>query len=202
MTGTGFWWVILSVALYGGLHSALASLTFKGWVERRVGAAAYQRFYRIFFSLNAVVTILPILALIVLLPDRVIYRIPMPWLILSAAIQLACAVCLLVGVMQTGGMRFLGLAQLFDPQGGNRTLPLVTGGFYRAMRHPLYTFSLLFIWLFPWMSWNVLGFNLGATLYLLLGIQLEERKLLREFGPAYAEYQRSTPMLLPGKKAG
>jgi protein-S-isoprenylcysteine O-methyltransferase Ste14 len=50
------------------------------------------------------------------------------------------------------------------------------------------------------MTWNILAFNLGATLYILAGIQFEERKLLKEFGQVYADYRRKTPMLLPGTK--
>jgi protein-S-isoprenylcysteine O-methyltransferase Ste14 len=52
----------------------------------------------------------------------------------------------------------------------------------------------------PLMSWNVLAFNLGITLYILVGILFEERKLLAEFGQLYADYRRRVPMLLPGFK--
>jgi protein-S-isoprenylcysteine O-methyltransferase Ste14 len=75
---------------------------------------------------------------------------------------------------------------------------LVTHGLYRVVRHPLYTFSLLFLWLTPTMSVNSLTLYLGATLYILVGAYFEERKLLRDFGTAYADYKRKTPMLIPG----
>ncbi len=197
MSGTGFGWILLGMAMYGALHSVLASLTFKAWVERVVGSGVYRRFYRAFFSLMAAVSLLPVLAGVLLLPDRMLYTIPLPWVFLTAGLQLASGWFLLVGVLQTGGMRFLGLAQMVNPEEGNRILPLVTDGLYHYMRHPLYTFSLLFIWLFPLMSWNILAFNLGVTIYLLVGIQLEERKLLAEFGETYAEYRRRTAMLIP-----
>ena len=51
------------------------------------------------------------------------------------------------------------------------------------------------------MTWNILAFNLGATLYILVGIQFEERKLLKEFGQAYADYRRGVPMLIPFTKS-
>jgi len=69
---------------------------------------------------------------------------------------------------------------------------------YRVVRHPLYTFSLLFIWLSPSVSQNSLTVYIGATLYTLIGAYFEERKLLREFGEAYAIYKNTTPMLIPG----
>jgi protein-S-isoprenylcysteine O-methyltransferase Ste14 len=35
------------------------------------------------------------------------------------------------------------------------------------------------------------------TLYILIGAWFEERKLLKDFGPAYAEYKTRVPMLFP-----
>lgn len=48
------------------------------------------------------------------------------------------------------------------------------------------------------MSWNVLAFNIAATLYMIIGAVFEERKLRAEFGAAYDEYAHRTPMLIPG----
>jgi len=36
----------------------------------------------------------------------------------------------------------------------------------------------------------------------MIGTYFEERKLLREFGKAYADYKKSTPMLIPGMVFG
>jgi protein-S-isoprenylcysteine O-methyltransferase Ste14 len=43
-----------------------------------------------------------------------------------------------------------------------------------------------------------LALNIGLSLYLYIGALFEERKLLREFGEAYHNYQQNTPMFLPG----
>ena len=48
------------------------------------------------------------------------------------------------------------------------------------------------------MSQNSLGFYLGVTLYVFIGAYFEERKLLRDFGEAYADYKRRTSFLIPG----
>jgi protein-S-isoprenylcysteine O-methyltransferase Ste14 len=74
---------------------------------------------------------------------------------------------------------------------------MVTGGFYKYARHPLYTAGLIFIWLLPSMTCNLLALNIGLTVYLFVGAYFEERKLLLEFGEAYAEYRRRTPMFVP-----
>jgi protein-S-isoprenylcysteine O-methyltransferase Ste14 len=65
------------------------------------------------------------------------------------------------------------------------------------VRHPLYFFSLLFIWLNPQMTLASLLFNLLATLYFWVGSIYEERRLTAEFGEAYKAYRREVPRLLP-----
>jgi len=48
------------------------------------------------------------------------------------------------------------------------------------------------------MTWNLLALIIGLTTYIIIGAYFEERKLLNEFGDAYAEYRQHTPMLIPG----
>jgi protein-S-isoprenylcysteine O-methyltransferase Ste14 len=109
--------------------------------------------------------------------------------------QVFAALMLFTAFLQTDSLSFVGLRQLFEKE---KTGALVTRGLYRVVRHPLYTFSLLYIWLSPRVSQNSLVFYIGVTLYVLIGAYFEERKLLRDFGEAYAEYRRKTPMLIPG----
>jgi protein-S-isoprenylcysteine O-methyltransferase Ste14 len=103
---------------------------------------------------------------------------------------------LIKGLKQTGITSFIGLRQLLLPE--DITPPrLVTDGLYLYVRHPLYSAGLVFIWLLPIMTWNLLALNIGLTLYIIIGAYFEERKLLQEFGDAYAEYRQHTPMLIP-----
>ena len=107
---------------------------------------------------------------------------------------------MLLTLAQTDLDAFLGLRQVSRPEPlRSRTDPsrLVTSGFYRYVRHPLYTFTLVILWLMPVVSWNSLALVAGLTLYLFAGTLLEERKLLDEFGESYREYRRSTPMVIP-----
>jgi protein-S-isoprenylcysteine O-methyltransferase Ste14 len=72
-------------------------------------------------------------------------------------------------------------------------------GLHEYVRHPLYSGTLLFIWslflVFPLLS-NLIAF-LIITVYVFIGIRLEERKLELEFGENYKKYARITPMLIP-----
>jgi protein-S-isoprenylcysteine O-methyltransferase Ste14 len=200
MAGTGFGWILLACALYGFIHSLLASNGFKRAAARMVGQRAYQMFYRLFFVIAAVITTGLLLALVPLLPDRTLYAIRAPWLYLTLALQALAAAALAVGLLQTGAMRFLGLRQIFESTQAAAPEKLIVSGLYRWVRHPLYTAALVFIWLSPVMTWNLLALYLGITAYLLIGTIFEEQKLVEQFGAAYREYRERTPRIIPGMK--
>jgi len=78
------------------------------------------------------------------------------------------------------------------------TVTFTTPGPYRVVRHPLYFGFIVGFWMTPTMTYAHLLFAIATAAYILLAIQFEERDLVREHGPAYEEYRRRTPMLIPG----
>lgn len=72
------------------------------------------------------------------------------------------------------------------------TAPLL----YRIVRHPLYVGWLFVFWSTPDMTITHLFFATMTTGYILVGIQLEERDLVKDH-PEYAVYRRRVPMLFP-----
>ena len=188
--------LLFSLAIWGVIHSFLASHFVKGMISLKAGGAD---FYRLAYNLFAAVSFLPILYLMRTLPDQPVYQVHSPWNLVMFGGQLLAMLMLFVAFLQTDSLSFVGLRQLFEKE---KSGALVTRGLYRMVRHPLYTFSLLFIWLTSSMSQNSLTVYIGATLYVLIGTYFEERKLLRDFGEAYAEYKRRTPMLIPGMTFG
>jgi protein-S-isoprenylcysteine O-methyltransferase Ste14 len=192
--------IILAVLAWGALHSLLATWGAKKRLLHPFSPNAH-RGYRLFYNVVAGLTLLPVLALLALLPDRTLYTIPAPWIAVFILGQLIAAIALVVGLLQTGVWSFLGLRQLVHPS-GEAPAELVTSGLYRWVRHPLYTAGLALIWLTPLMTLNLLALNLGLTVYILIGVRYEERKLRREFGQPYADYSARTPMLIPGWKRG
>lgn len=191
-------WLIPAVVLWGIIHSSMASLAFKGLLRRILGAG-FMRFYRLLYNSFSAVSLAPILYLMAALPNQDLYRIPAPWSVLMLAGQGISTLLLFITVLQTDILSFIGLRQVIEEEKPGR---LVTGGFYRAMRHPLYTFGLLVLWLSPAVTINSFIVYVSLTLYILVGAYFEERKLLREFGRQYADYRSVTPMIVPRLRFG
>jgi protein-S-isoprenylcysteine O-methyltransferase Ste14 len=187
-------WLILSIAAWGIIHSLTASSWFKDLLRRSLGGG-FMKLYRLLYNMFSVVSLAPALYLLMTLPDRTLYRVPGPWNIAMLVGQGLAALLLLVSLQQTDVLSFVGLRQLFEEERPGR---LVTAGVYRFIRHPLYTFGLLVLWFTPSVSLNAFMLYLAFTAYILVGIFFEERKLLREFGQEYADYKSVTPMLIPG----
>jgi protein-S-isoprenylcysteine O-methyltransferase Ste14 len=77
-----------------------------------------------------------------------------------------------------------------------------TPGLYRYVRHPMMLGILIALWSAPTMSAGQLACCGALTAYILIGIALEERDLVRQFGKKYLEYQRQVGMFLPiGRRA-
>lgn len=192
------WIILAAMAVYGLVHSVMASLPFKDLVYTLFGKAG-ERYYRLFYNLFSGITLVPILALAYALPDEEYYTIPEPWSYLTIALQVGALLLLSYSVVQTGAFEFAGLSQAL----GMRTKEaLNTGGLYKFVRHPLYTFSMLFLWLSPTMTRNLAILYLSISLYFVAGAWFEERKLERMFGEEYRRYKARTPMLIPFLKWG
>lgn len=198
MDQSGFWWILIAGAVYGAVHSLTASLRLKQSMAKRFGEAG-RKYYRLAYVILSFITTPLYLGLVVLLPDHRIYLIPQPWIYLTLLVQLLSIVGMLLSFKGTGMLAFLGLDSLFGisiPSSDNK---LTTSGLYAYTRHPIYFFSLVFLWLIPIMSWNLLAFAIGVTLYTLIGSRFEERKLIGEFGQAYIDYRKVTPWIIPIK---
>lgn len=186
--------LLSAIFVWGIVHSILASLGVKEFFRRTLGTSL-MRLYRLGYNIFSMLSFLPIVWLMMTLPDKELYRVSMPWNYLMMVGQGIAAVFLLVGLLHTDMLHFVGLRQLIEPEKPSR---LVTWGLYRYVRHPLYVFGLLFLWLSPILSANSFAVYLSLTVYIIAGALFEERKLLREFGEAYREYKSVTPMMIPG----
>ena len=177
-------------------HSLLASLRVKRLAGRIFGEAA-KRWYRLGFVITAVLTLIPLVLLLLRLPDMPLYSVPPPWRWVMIAGQLAALVLLLWTVMSTEPLDFIGIKQISRERASFRTT-LTTRGLYRLSRHPMYFTSMLVMWLSPRMSVNLLTLYALMSLYFIIGSYHEEMLLVKQFGPAYQHYCKRVPRIFPG----
>ena len=92
-----------------------------------------------------------------------------------------------------------GLRQAFDALRGTaaRLTSFKAPLLYRLVRHPLMLGFLLAFWATPHMTAGHLLFAVVTTGYILIGVRLEERDLVAQFGATYEQYRRHVPMLIP-----
>jgi len=184
--------LILALYLVGfaALHSLLAGLMLKRRAFQALGRRA-MRWYRLFFTILAAVTLFPLLYLLYQFPGEVLYLVPSPWRWIMIFGQVLAALALGKTLMEAGPLRFLGIR----PDDGEGEL--IIQGVYCRVRNPLFLFALIFLWLSPIMTENLLVLYLIATVYFYLGSVHEERMLADKFGDAYRDYQRRVPRIVP-----
>lgn len=193
-------YVILALAwtAYCTLHSAMISETATGFLKRRLGDAF--RFYRLFFNIVAVLTLIPLLWYSHSLKQEAIFRWEGAWLVLKYLLQ-ACGILLVVAGARHYSLRqFVGIGQLRGASsGGLRTGGGIdSSGVLGLVRHPWYTAVVLLLWAGDLDLAALVG-NGVLTVYIAVGTILEERKLVHEFGDAYRSYQGRVSMFLPLK---
>ncbi len=183
---------------YCTLHSAMISETATAYLKRRLGDTF--RFYRLFFNVIAVLTLIPVLWYSHSLTQETIFRWEGVWL-LPRYLLLACGILFVVaGGMHYSFGQFFGISQLRAASSGG----LATGGGIDSsgvlglVRHPWYTAVVLLLWAGDLDMATLVG-NSVLTVYIVVGTLLEERKLVHEFGDTYRSYQSQVSMFLPLK---
>lgn len=179
--------------LYYVLHSVLAATQVKKYVQKKWNIS---RYYRLTYS------ILVSILLVLLLVFQYSFNSPVLW---SIPILEIPAILLLIfpGLV----IMFISLKKYFLLLSGIRSLyqekpvtKLKINGIHNIVRHPLYTGTLLVVWgfflLYPFLN-NLIAVLL-LTVYVVVGMRFEEKKLLLEFGEAYKKYMEQVPALIPG----
>lgn len=179
--------------LYCVLHSALASITIKQWVQQKAGKNF--RYYRLFYTLFAFLSLAAVIYFQVSIESVYLYERTVISNLLGISTALAGLGLMLVCIKKY----FLSLSGLKSLYQEAHSAELMIAGVHRYMRHPLYTGTFLFIWglwlLFPSLSLFIT--DVVITVYTVYAIRLEEAKLVQEFGEKYREYQQNVPKLIP-----
>ena len=186
------WLLLFLWVLYVVLHSFFADATVKERIQKLIGS----RYYRLSYSLFAA------LSLALLLCYQ--FSLQSIWLYSSLFIRYGLSVIFIVpGLI----IMIICIRKYFYELSGIQALEnkpvemptLQQTGLHKYVRHPLYFGTLLFVWglflLLPTLS-NFIAVVV-LTIYVLIGIHLEEQKLVLEYGEQYEQYSKKVPKLIP-----
>jgi methanethiol S-methyltransferase len=185
--------IFLSWSLYCFLHSWLAATGTK--IKMQQVLKNNFRFYRLGYTLFAFLSLAAILYFIYSVESVLLF--PMGGIIMYLGIVISVAgIVLMAFCIKKYFLSLSGLLSLFKEESEPR---LMVDGLHQYMRHPLYMGTFMFIWglflVIPYLSFLVT--NVVITVYTLIGIVLEEEKLVAQFGNEYRAYQKKVPKLIP-----
>ncbi|WP_435347376.1 methanethiol S-methyltransferase [Haloarchaeobius sp. HRN-SO-5] len=189
--------VVVDLALVGAFglqHSLMARPWFKDPWTRLVPEPVERSTY----VLLASVTLLGVMWGWNPLPETV-WQVDGPGAAVLWAVYASGWVLMFAAVNAIDRDDLMGLRQVTAYFEGRTPDPLgfQTPTLYRFVRHPIVTGFLLAFWVTPDMTVGHLVFAAGTTGYVLVGVKLEERDLVRAFGDRYRRYRDDVPMLVP-----
>jgi len=157
---------------------------------------AHYKFYRLYYSTFALIGFTALIYFLLVLPSWKVFQVNYITKIIGGAVTVfggaAVFICIWKYFFQLSGLK-----TLIEER---KTNDLMITGIHKYVRHPLYSGTFLFIWglwvLIP--STALLISNIIITVYTIIGISFEEKKLVNEFGEAYEKYKREVPMIIPG----
>jgi len=186
--------------LFGFLHSAFAQPE----VHKLLNKVFPEEFLR---SIFMVVTGLALILMMTCWQNTGIelYSLPLSQRnldILSVSLYVLLMSGNAIPLTKFGFFPFIGIKQIFEKKTGEKkrsegTEKLITEGLYGIVRHPIYTFTLSAIALAPQMTLDRFWIFILSVVYLLFGVPVEEKKLVKEFGKPYLEYKTQVPAVIP-----
>lgn len=175
-------------------HSVMARPAFKRWWTTIVPASCERSTYVLISSLLLILIFWrwrPIVT--------TIWEVEGLSAILLTAIYWIGWLTALASSFMIDHLDLFGLRQIFAGLRGTsaQAQPFSTPLLYRVVRHPLMLGFLLAFWATPHMTAGHLLFAVLTTGYIVIGVHLEERDLVAQFGATYERYRQRVPMLLP-----
>lgn len=195
--------LIILFALYGFIHSVLASEKVKIFFKKTFGKLI--AFYRLVFNLFSFVGLYLIWDLAPH-PTLQIYKLPPPYDYLVLIPQLISLAGIMWSFKYVCFKEFIGLNQIdryfkneYSDNELDENYTLRIEGPYKYSRHPIYFFSIIFLMFRAEMNLFYLTMFISFTLYFYIGSYYEEKKMVRLFGDDYRDYQKKVPGIFPIK---
>lgn len=179
--------------LYCLTHSVLAAAPVKSKIQIFIGNS--YKYYRLAYNVFALLTLALILWYQVRMDTIQLLNRSVVLTVLGILISLS-GLLIMVVCIKKYFLSFSGLDAVMNIQ---QSEPLMISGIHKYVRHPLYLGTFMFIWgiflVYPTLSWVIA--DSVITIYTLIGIEIEEKKLVEEFGDQYKTYKKRVPKLIP-----
>lgn len=189
--------IALLWAGYGVLHSFLISTRFSNWANRILGR--YFAFYRIVYNVVSLVLLIILFNYTKNVDSTYVIKFMSPWTTLQYGLLLFSAVLILWAFFSYDSLEFIGIRQILNlkkEKNINTQMTITKEGLLGVVRHPMYLATFVFMWSLNSTRADILV-HLILSIYILIGIRLEERKLVQQFGSAYLSYKDEVPALIP-----
>lgn len=191
---------LILVCLFGLQHSVMARSGFKTWWTQKIPSAAERSTY--------------VLATAIVLAAMLWFWQPMPGVIWSVenpgfrnlvwGLFGLGWIYMVLATFAINHFDLFGLRQVYFYYNDEPyvDLPFVKKWMYHFNRHPIQTGIFIGIWATPKMTIGHLMLSITFTVYILIGLALEERDLIRNFGEQYGRYREEAGGIIPWKRAG
>jgi len=179
------------------LHSWLVTTRTTLWFRMQLGDTF--AFYRIFYNLFSLITVLPLLYWQRTIPGPMVIPLS-PYLMIFKYTALIFSLIVIAGAFVSFDIwEFIGIRHTVSQDQQKEKEPVIKKhGFYGIVRHPMYLGGIIFFT--ASMTHTSLPQFLGyliLAIYMIIGTVREDRRLARELGNVYRNYQKEVPMIIP-----
>ncbi|MEZ2144275.1 methanethiol S-methyltransferase [Bradyrhizobium sp. DN5] len=190
---------LLLMSLFAIQHSVMARQSFKAWWTQFVPKPVERSTYVLLASLSLLLLFwqwrpLPAVMWEAQDPDLAVTLV---------TLSFAGWVLVFTSTYMINHFELFGLHQVANHLVGKEAAParFKTPLLYNFVRHPIYLGFIIAFWAAPVMTAGHLLFAVVTTLYIFVGIALEERDLVALFGDDYRQYKQRVSMLIPWRRS-
>jgi len=186
---------IVLIIVFASQHSIMARTWFKNAINNYINPAAERSTYALMSGLSLWLIVYcwqPV--------DGVIWHIEGTFIYLSLTLLFCFGwIFSTLATFIINHFELFGLQQVYLNL-VNKPTPQINFAeklFYRFIRHPIQLGILIAIWATPIMTYGHLILSVLFTIYIFIGLYLEEKDLVSALGDTYVDYKKRVGMIFP-----